>query len=149
MHRRLLSLAILILAAGSLVRGQRAYAGDWNLVVDNTTGRIPGLGPSAQLIIEVVDDVVTVRKFDSQAESYRPGVATPLDRGRTGTLTVSDAALTLTTIQWTSDDAMTMVTDEYALVGDDLLVTRTLRVERGGVPTDTTQNRWQARYIRQ
>src|SRR3954468_10505263 len=35
MHRQLLSLVILIITAGSLVRGQRAYAGDWNLVVDN------------------------------------------------------------------------------------------------------------------
>ncbi|HEY7171015.1 MAG TPA: hypothetical protein VH417_09235 [Vicinamibacterales bacterium] len=149
MHRWLLSLAVLVLAAGSLAYGQRAYAGDWNLVVDNTTGRIPGLGPSAQLIIEVLDDVVTIRKFDGDAESYRPGVATPLDGGRTGTLTVSDGALTLTTTQWSSGDVMSVVTDEYALVGNDLIVTRTLRVERGGVPADTPQNRWEARYIRQ
>ena len=44
---------------------------------------------------------------------------------------------------------LTVVTDEYMLVGSDLIVTRTLHVERGGVPADTPQNRWQARYIRQ
>jgi hypothetical protein len=148
-HRLFALPLIAVLVAVVPVLGQRGYTGDWNLVVDNTTGRIPGLGPSAQLIIEILDDVVTVRKFDGDAESYRPGVATPLDGGRTGTLSVSDAALTVTTTQWSSGDVMSVVTDEYMLVGNDLIVTRTLRVERGGVPVDAPQNRWQARYIRQ
>jgi hypothetical protein len=149
MNRWLLSLATAILLASALVRAQRGYAGDWNLVVDNTNGRIPGLGPSPQLIIEIADDAVTVRRFDRDAETYRRGVPTPLDGGRTGTLTVSDVALTLTVTQWTGADAVTTVTDEYMLVGNDLIVTRTLHVEQGGVPVDTPQNRWQARYIRQ
>jgi hypothetical protein len=148
MNRWFLSLAVIFLAS-HLVRAQSGYAGDWNLVVDNTTGRIPGLGPSAQLIIEIADDAVTVRKFGGDVETYRRSGPTPLEGGRTGTLTVSDAAMTLTASQWTGADAMTMVTDEYALVGNDLIVTRTLRVEQGGVPVDTPQNRWQARYIRQ
>jgi len=149
MSRWLLSMTVLFLAVGAPLHGQREYAGDWNLVVDNTVGRIPGFGPSAQLIIESSDDRVTVRRFGGEAETYRRGVATPLDGGRSGTLTLSEAAMTLTATQWTGGDAVTVVTDEYALVGDDLIVTRTLRVERGGVPADTPQNRWQARYIRQ
>jgi hypothetical protein len=150
MMTRLFTLSLLaVLVANAFVRAQSGYAGDWNLVVDNTTGRIPGLGPSAQLIIEISDDVVTVRRFDGEAETYRRGVTVPLGGGRTGTLAVSDTAMTLTATQWTSSDAVTVVTDEYALVGNDLIVTRTLRVERGGVPADTAQDRWQARYIRQ
>jgi hypothetical protein len=149
LNRWWLSLAFLLVAASALVRGQRAYAGDWNLVVDNTTGRIPGLGPSAQLIIGTSDDEVTIRRFDDEAETYRRGAAMPLAGGRTGTLTLSDTAMTVTATKWTSSDAETIVTDEYALVGNDLIVTRTLRVERDGVPADTPQNRWQARYIRQ
>ena len=56
--------------------------------------------------------------------------------------------MTLTRERFGSD-AVTVVTDEFMLLGNDLIVTRTLRVERGGVPADTPQNRWQARYIRQ
>jgi hypothetical protein len=148
-HRLLALTLIAVLVAVVPTRGQGGYTGDWNLVVDNTTGRIPGLGPSAQLIIEISDDVLTIRTSDGDAERYRRGVVTPLDGGRTGTLTVSSTALTLTTTQWTSGDMMSVVTDEYMLVGNDLIVTRTLRVERGGVPADMPQNRWQARYIRQ
>jgi hypothetical protein len=117
-------------------------------VVDNTEGRIPGLGPAAQLTIEISNDVVTVRTYPAPPEIYRRGVATPLDGERTGTLTLSDAAMTLTRERFGSD-AVTVVTDEFMLLGNDLIVTRTLRVERGGVPADTPQNRWQARYIRQ
>jgi hypothetical protein len=148
MNRWLLSLAIVIVAADARVRTQSGYAGDWNLVVDNTEGRIPGLGPAAQLTIEISDDVVAVRTYPAPPEIYRRGVATPLDGARTGRLTLSDAAMTLTRERFGSD-AVTVVTDEYMLLGNDLIVTRTLRVERGGVPTDTPQNRWQARYIRQ
>jgi hypothetical protein len=149
MHRWWPSLVFLLVAGTALIRGQHGYAGDWNLVVDNTIGRIPGLGPSAQLIIGVSDDEVTIRRFDGDPEIYRRGVAMPLAGGRTGTLTFSDAAMTVTATQWITSDAETVVTDEYALVGDDLIVTRTLREEHGGVPADTPQNRWQARYIRQ
>jgi len=147
MKRWWLLLAFLLVAASPLVRGQRAYAGDWNLVVDNTTGRIPGLGPSAQLIIGMSDDAVTIQRFDDDPETYRRGVATPLAGGRTGTLMLSDSAMTVTATQWTSSGDEMVVTDEYALVGNDLIVTRTLRVERAGVPDP--QNRWEARYIRQ
>lgn len=150
MMSRLFPLSLLaVLVAGPSVRAQSGYAGDWNLVVDNTTGRIPGLGPSAQLIIEIADDAVTVRRFAGDAETYRQGVVMPLAGGRTGTLAFSETAMTLTTTQWTSRDAVTVLTDEYALVGNDLIVTRTRRVERGAVPADTSQDRWQARYIRQ
>jgi hypothetical protein len=146
--RRLFPLALVaVLAANPSIRAQSGYAGDWNLVVDNTEGRIPGFGPSAQLTVEVSDEGVVVRRYDAPPEIYRRGVATPLDGGRTGALTFSDAAMTLTTTR--DSDALTVVTDEYMLVGSDLIVTRTLHVERGGVPADTPQNRWQARYIRQ
>jgi len=148
MNRWWLGLAALLISASALVRGQGGYAGDWNLVVDNTTGRIPGRGPSAQLTVEASGDQVTIRRFDSEPEVYRRGTGTALPGGRTGTLTVSDTAMIVTATQWTSSDLET-VTDEYMLVGNDLMVTRTLRVDRGGVPADTPQNRWEARYIRQ
>ena len=148
MNRWWLVLAGLLISVSAQVRGQQGYTGDWNLVVDNTTGRIPGRGPSAQLTIEVSGGQVTIRRFDSEPEVYRRGTAVPLAGGRTGTLTLSDIAMTATVTQWTSSDLET-VTDEYMLVGNDLIVTRTLRVDRGGVPADTPLNRWEARYIRQ
>ena len=148
MNRWWLVLAVLLISASAVARGQRGYTGDWNLVVDNTTGRIPGRGPSAQLTSEVSGDQVTIRRFDREPEIYQRGTAMPLAGGRTGTLTLSDTAMTVTATQWTSSDLET-VTDESMLVGNDLIVTRTLRVDRGGVPADTPQNRWEARYIRQ
>jgi hypothetical protein len=148
MNRWWLVLAVLLISASGVARGQGGYAGDWNLVVDNTTGRIPGRGPSAQLTIEVSGDQVTIRRFDSEPEIYQRGTAMPLAGGRTGTVTLSGIAMTVTATQWMSSDLET-VTDEYMLVGNDLIVTRTLRVDRGGVPADPPQNRWEARYIRQ
>jgi hypothetical protein len=148
MNRWWLVLGVLLISVNALPQAQRGYTGDWNLVVDNTTGRIPGRGPSAQLTIEVSGDEVTIRRFDSEPEVYRRGTATALAGGRTGTLTLSEVAMTATATQWRSNDLET-VTDEYMLVGNDLMVTRTLRVDRGGVPAATPQNHWEARYIRQ
>jgi hypothetical protein len=159
-RRPLLSALLLLIsvATGPRVRAQGPFTGAWTLVSDSVSGHIPGLPPPPQLEIARSGDVIAVKKGQMPLEAYHAdGSPSDLEGFRKGTLQVNDAQLTLTTTRVRpGSDVVTIVTDHYALNGDELLATRTLRVERQrgvlagtpGGPIDTPQNRWVARYRR-
>ena len=128
-----------------------SYSGRWTLVPGSVAGHIPALPPPSELDIDVSDRLVTIRRDSAEIQTYRrDGVATDLPGYRTGTLVGDDPALSvMTTRVRPGSETVTFVSDVLAVSGDELLVTRTLRVERpAGNDLGVPQNRWDARYSR-
>jgi TonB family protein len=128
-----------------------SYSGRWTLVTGSIAGHIPGLPPASELDIDVSEQMVTIRRDGAEIQTFRrDGVATDLTGYRRGTLVGDDPALSvMTTRVRPGNETVTLVSDVLAVSGDELLVTRTLRVERpAGNDLGVPQNRWEARYSR-
>jgi len=154
----LLGVGLTLLSPQTAV-AQNAFVGTWDLVLDSISGHIPGLPPPPELGIAASgEQIITVKKGQIPVETYcLDGSETDLQGYRKGMLVLTDTELTLTTTRLRpGSDLVTIVTDDYQLAEKELLVHRTLRVERlrgvlvdtpGGI-VDTPQNRWEARYRR-
>jgi TonB family protein len=130
---------------------QVPYAGQWTLIPGSVTGHIPGLPAAAEMEITLSQDLLTITRDRVETQTYRgDGAATDLTGYRKGTLTMDGEVLTLTTTRVRpGSETVTIVRDTLAFSADDLVVTRTLRVERpAGVDLGVPRNRWEARYTR-